>query len=151
MVGGCGACGGSRVIATDACSDARGWRDRANELGKRCEPFSPPFERTLQGEIARHVRLERRALLSIQHAESVLGATQVVVIAVGIVNCSRLDLSCTRLRRIQFFIVPSGTARRCASSLYVAPVKNASRRALDSRFSRNDARIRAFSGDEKPR
>ncbi len=108
-------------IALDARPDARGRIDRAYVERKRREPAIPRVENALQGGIAFHVALERAAFLRIEYAERVFGAAQVVVARVvvsgGRIHCSRQALSCIKLRRIQLFIVPSGTASFCASSL----------------------------------
>ncbi len=85
------------------------------------EPPVPVVERALQGWITFDVALQRGAFGGIEHAERVFSAAQIVVARIaGLgwrVHCSRQVFSCMRLRRIQLFIVPSGTARHCASSL----------------------------------
>ena len=69
--------------------------------------------------------LGRRAIGARQHAEGVFGGEQLVLgqifkrfaaIVVGVAHCSRQLLSLIIARRIQLFMVPSGTLMRAARS-----------------------------------
>ena len=62
----------------------------------------------------------RRAIGARQHAERVFGGEQFVVgqgaMVVGVAHCSRQLFSLIMARRIQLFMVPSGTLMRAAKS-----------------------------------
>ena len=61
--------------------------------------------------------LQLAARVCVEHAERVFRAAQFGIVIGRRIHCSRHTFSCIRLRRIQLFMVPSGTRSRAASSL----------------------------------
>ena len=78
------------------------------------------FDHRGEGRLARDARFRSRAFGACQHAERNLGGEQFVLgqsAMVGrVAHCSRHAFNLIIARRIQLFIVPSGTFMRCARS-----------------------------------
>src|SRR4029077_13138104 len=75
---------------------------------------------------------DRAALARVEHAEHVLaGDDRIAALGrvgmVGLAHRSRQVLSFINPRRIQLFMVPSGTSMRWASCSYVTPSRKAAR------------------------
>ena len=100
-------------------------RDR---LGERCEPPSPLRDGARRRGAVSQLLLDGGACIGIEHPEHVLGVAQIASVLVERrIHVSRQVRNCRRALRIQLFIVASGTSHRIANSLYVAPLKKASR------------------------
>src|SRR6185312_1161496 len=115
----------------DASPYVGGGRRFRDFLGQRLQSALPQGHRRRGLAAGAHLVSHLGARVGIEHAQHVFGIAQVVVAFVGgRVHESRHVRSCMRLRRIQLFMVPSGTWQRVANSLYVAPLKKASRTEL---------------------
>ena len=98
----------------------RGRRDLADLAGPGRKPFFPGGDQRGESRLARGPLGGSGALRAGQHAERMLRREQFVVRHAGMVvhvaHCSRQALSLIIARRIQLFMVPSGTFVRSASS-----------------------------------
>ena len=94
----------------------RRWIDRLDLGREHAEPALPVFDLGAERRLLRQPPLEVAALRCAEHAQHIFrGQRRAVVGAYGalVAHRSRHSLSRSRLRRIQLFIVPSGTSIRC--------------------------------------
>ena len=80
-----------------------------------------------KGSLARDALLGCRAIRACQHAKRILGGEQFVLgqapVVKGVAHCSRQAFSLISARRIQLFMVPSGTSMRCGQILISVAVE----------------------------
>ena len=80
----------------------------------------PLFHQTREAMVSHRALFGGRSLSAFEHAQRELGREQFVlgqaVMVQGVAHCSRQAFSLIIARRIQLFIVPSGTFMRLARS-----------------------------------
>jgi hypothetical protein len=116
-------CGLRRLRRGDRSLDLRPGvlrrRNRRDRIGKHAEPLLP--ERHLGGErrLVHQAALDLAPLLGPEYAEHIFGGDELAAVCrvdgVVVAHRSRQALSFNRARRIQLFIVPSGTFVRAAN------------------------------------
>src|ERR1700704_371096 len=119
--------------------------DRRYGIGDPAQPLLPECHLGRKRRLLRQPALDLAPLLRAKHTQYVFGGDQIAtgsrIYGVVRAHASRQALSFNSPRRIQLFMVPSGTLMRAASSSYVVPSRNASRMALAWRAS-NSSRQR---------
>ena len=95
-------------------------RNLRDFAGPGRQPLLPFGDHAGEVAVALQQPLRRRAIGARQHAERIFGGEQFVVgqgaMVAGVAHCSRQLFSLIMARRIQLFMVPSGTLMRAAKS-----------------------------------
>ena len=108
---------GTAKLALNAEPDTP-WRlYRGNILAQNGKTLLPALQGGFYCRILACRSLQFPSLGCVKNSQRIFRAAQFVVVAGGGAHCSRHSLSFCKLRRIQLFIVPSGTHNLVASSL----------------------------------
>ena len=91
-----------------------------NFCGPGREPLFPGRDLARKAAVARNALFGRGPVDAVEHAQRILGCEQFVfgqaAMVEGVAHCSRHAFSLNMARRIQLFMVPSGTFMRVARS-----------------------------------
>ena len=95
-------------------------RDRRDRVGEHAQPLLPERHLGSERRLLRQAALDLAPLLGPEHAQHIFSGDELAAVGrvdgVVVAHRSRQALSFNSPRRIQLFIVPSGTFMRAAKS-----------------------------------